>query len=175
MDRKETVAQFKKIWERYRYVLLVAAAGVILMIWPFGTKETETVAVSTAETEAGEMLQQTEARMEEILSKIRDVGELHLMLTVERDKEEQLARDTELSYSGDASTPEDYQRKSEIVLTDGDNGDAPVVTGTTGPVYRGALVVCQGAGDAQVRLSVTNAVAALTGLSADRITVIECQ
>ena len=37
----------------------------------------------------------------------------------------------------------------------------------------GAVVVCQGADDAQVRLNVTNAVAAYTGLGSDKITVMK--
>ena len=37
----------------------------------------------------------------------------------------------------------------------------------------GAVVVCQGADDAQIRLNVTNAVAAYTGLGSDKITVMK--
>ena len=58
---------------------------------------------------------------------------------------------------------------------DGGSGDAPVVTRTVYPTYRGALVVCQGGDRADVKLAVTEAVAALTGLSADRITVAKSQ
>jgi len=43
------------------------------------------------------------------------------------------------------------------------------------PTYRGALVVCQGGGQADVKLAVTEAVAVLTGLPADRITVAKWQ
>ena len=57
----------------------------------------------------------------------------------------------------------------------GGSGDAPVVTRTVYPTYRGALVVCQGGDRAEVKLAVTEAVAALTGLSADRITVAKSQ
>ena len=47
------------------------------------------------------------------------------------------------------------------------------MTRETYPVYLGAVVVCQGAGSGGVRLAVTEAVAALTGLPADRITVVQ--
>ena len=49
------------------------------------------------------------------------------------------------------------------------------MTRTLYPTYRGALVVCQGGDRADVRLTVTEAVASLTGLSADRITVAKWQ
>ena len=50
-----------------------------------------------------------------------------------------------------------------------------MVTRTVYPTYRGALVVCQGADRAEVRLAVTEAVTALTGLTADRVTVAKSQ
>ena len=46
---------------------------------------------------------------------------------------------------------------------------------TAYPTYRGALVVCQGGDRADVKLAVTEAVSALTGLSSDRVTVAKCQ
>jgi len=42
---------------------------------------------------------------------------------------------------------------------------------TLEPEYRGALVVCEGAASAAVRLEVTQAVAALTGIGTDHIVV----
>ena len=39
------------------------------------------------------------------------------------------------------------------------------------PTFQGALVVCEGGDDAGVRLLMTQAVSALTGLGTDRITV----
>ena len=113
--------------------------------------------------------------MEDILSKISGVGQVQVMLTEDTDGTRQLAQDTELSYSGSTDAPEDYSRRSETVLVDGGEGDQTVVTQTRYPTYRGALVVCQGGERAEVKLAVTEAVAALTGLSADRITVAKWQ
>ena len=59
------------------------------------------------------------------------------------------------------------------MLVDDGSAEAPVVTRTVYPTYRGALVVCQGGDRADVKLAVTEAVAALTGLPADRITVVQ--
>ena len=113
--------------------------------------------------------------MRSILSKIDGVGQLELMLTVESTQEREFMQDTELTYSGDTASPEDYSRKSETVFEDGGDGDRTVVTRTVYPTYRGALVVCQGGDRAEVKLAVTEAVAALTGLSADRIKVAKWQ
>ena len=120
-------------------------------------------------------LEETEAEMEKILSRIDGVGQLKLMLTVESGPGRQLAADTELSYSGQTAAPDDYTRKTDTVVVSQDGGEEPVVTGSTGAVYRGALVVCQGADSAKVKLAVTSSVSALTGLGSDRITVVKCQ
>ena len=83
-------------------------------------------------------------------------------LTVESDGERQLAQDSELSYSGSTAAPEDYSRSSQTVLVDdgqrrGAGGDPDGVSRPIGA----ALVVCQG-GTGDVKLAVTEAVAALT-------------
>ena len=51
------------------------------------------------------------------------------------------------------------------------SGQEAVVRLERYPVFQGALVVSQGADRAEVRLVLTQAVSALTGLGADRITV----
>ena len=60
-------------------------------------------------------------------------------------------------------------------MVDDGQGQTPIVKQTWYPTYRGALVVCQGGDQAAVRLAVTEAVTALTGLSADRVTVAKWQ
>lgn len=109
------------------------------------------------------------------LGQIQGVGTVRVLLTVDTDGERQLAQNTELRYSGSATAPEDYSRTSEPVLLDGGDREETVVTRTAYPTYRGALVVCQGGDRADVKLAVTEAVSALTGLSSDRVTVAKCQ
>ena len=50
-------------------------------------------------------------------------------------------------------------------------GQSPVSLRQQAPVYRGAVVVCQGGDSAAVRLAVTQVIQSLTGLSADRIVI----
>jgi len=164
----------QKKWERYKYVVVIVLIGVVLLLWPSGKEEKQVIddASNTAK-----MLEtrDLESEMEAILGRMSGVGQVQVLLTLEADGERHLAQDTELSYSGDTAAPEDYSRRSETILVDGDSGSEAVVTKRIYPVYRGALVVCQGGGNAEVQLAVTKAVAALTGLTADRITVAKCQ
>ena len=161
----------RKLWDRYKYAALVVLIGAGLLLWPSGKGGTETTLRQQSSTEEARDIQ---AEMEDILGTMSGVGQVKVMLTVDSDGERQLAQDTELTYSGSVESPEDYSRRSETVLTDGEGGGT-VVTRTLYPTYRGALVVCQGGDRADVRLAVTEAVASLTGLSADRITVAKWQ
>lgn len=174
MTKKITNEKFKDWWSKYKFVGLVILIGVGLLLLPTGKKTTKTVEKSGQTTESLSV-EETEEKMAKILSDINGVGQLKVMLTLDSGEEQELAKDSELSYNGKATSPEDYSKKSETVVLSGDDGEQTVVTKTIAPVYRGALVVCQGAGKAEVKLAVTQAVSALTGLSSDRITVVKCQ
>ena len=164
----------RKLWDKYKYVGLIVLIGVGLLLWPSGRQMTATTDSRPASAPAAEP-QDLQAEMEEILATMSGVGQVKVLLTVDSDGERQLAQNTELAYSGSTAAPEDYSRSSETVLVDGADGDETVVVRTVYPTYRGALVVCQGGDRAEVKLAVTEAVAALTGLSADRITVAKWQ
>ena len=152
----------------YKYVLIVAAAGVLCLLWPGGEERDAPEQTASIQADAAAV----QAEMEEILRAIQGVGQLRLMLTVDTGPQRELAGDSSLSYSGATAAPEDYARTSETVVVSGSGGDEVVVTREIYPEFRGALVVCQGADDPEVRLAVIEAVSALTGLGSDRICVI---
>ena len=162
----------RKRWDRYKYAALVALSGAGLLLWPGGERNSGGgLPIGQEKAEPPEL----QAQLEDILSTVSGVGQVRVLLTVESDGERQLAQDMELEYSGPTASPEDYSRRSETVLVKGGSGAEPVTVRQTYPTYRGALVVCQGGGSAEVRLAVTGAVAALTGLPTDRVTVAKWQ
>ena len=162
----------QKLWNRYKYVVLVILIGAVLLLLPDGGKAEQAL----PQTEAlGAEKQDLQKEMEEILGNISGVGQVQVLLTVDSDGERQLAQNNELRYSGPVASPEDYSRRSEVVLTNEGSGEEAVVIRRVYPRYRGALVVCQGGDRADVKLAVTKAVAALTGLASDRITVAKWQ
>ena len=164
----------RKRWEKYKYIAAVVLVGVALLLWPDGEKK-EAAAEPAPRTEMTELERELESELEEILGAIEGVGQVRVLLTLETDGLRQLAQDTELRYSGETAAPDDYSRYSDVVVVDGGSGDEIVVTARTYPTYRGALVVCGGGDRAEVQLVVTKAVATLTGLAADRITVAKWQ
>lgn len=171
MRGTETMGKLRALWEKGKFALLVLGLGVLLLLWPSGEGKTE---VSSSEPTAEETAAAQQKEMERILSRIEGTGELHLMLTLESDGQRTLAENAEESAGGSAEAPESQSRRETVILSVS-GGEEVVVTRRESPVYRGALVVCQGADRAEVKLAVTRAVAALTGLGADRITVVKCQ
>ena len=163
-----------EIVDRYKYVLLVVAVGAVLLAWPQG----ETGGEDRADPEASVALteeQDLETDLEKILGKIQGVGRVEVLLTLHSGRELVLAEDSTLRYSGNVNAPDDYDRTSKPVLVSGGGGESVVVRQQRYPLYRGALVVCDGGGSDRVRLEVMESVAALTGLGSDRIAVVKRQ
>jgi len=155
--------------KKYRLAALVVLLGVVLMLLPDGASKEASPPESAA---AGETFDRAavQEEMEAILSAIDGTGRLRLMLTVDAGTRHELAQSSSSSRSG----ADEWQQKSEPLTVGAGSGvQEVVVTNSLYPRYVGALVVCEGGGSAGVRLAVTNAVSALTGLTSDRITVLQ--
>lgn len=157
--------------KRYKYVALTAVLGIVLLLLPGGNeKKQEGGAPDAAEDFDRTALQE---EMEEILSSLDGVGHLKLMLTVDGGSAYELARDeAQTQKRSSENTGERTQKSETVVLGSGASAEV-VVTRSRFPAFIGALVVCEGGDRAEVRLRVTQAVAALTGLSTERITVVK--
>lgn len=177
MDRDEGARRLMKplaVLGRYKYVLLVAALGAALLLWPTAAGTAAENAQAAEETKPAS-LRETEEAMERILGKISGVGQVDVMLTLQSGRELVLAGDDSLRYSGNVNAPDSYDRSTSTVTVGGAGEEDVVVTQERYPQYRGALVVCDGGGNDAVRLAVTGAVSALTGLGSDRIAVVRWQ
>lgn len=157
--------------KRCKYVVLTAVLGIVLLLLPGGNeKKQEGGAPDAAEDFDRTALQE---EMEEILSSLDGVGHLKLMLTVDGGSAYELARDeAQTQKRSGENTGERTQKSETVVLGSGASAEV-VVTRSRFPAFIGALVVCEGGDRAEVRLRVTQAVAALTGLSSERITVVK--
>lgn len=159
-------AYFKNLFDRYKYILLVCTVGVLLMVWP---QQNETDAESK-ESSRQELAGELEGKIQSILEEMDGVGKSRVLLTVENGEETEYAydrTDAENRTENGGST----SRQTQLVTVSEGGGQTPVPLRTTAPNYRGAVVVCEGAGSAAVRLAVTKVIQALTGLSADRIVI----
>ena len=153
---------------KYKFVILIILAGVILMMLPTGNKvKTADKTVST--TQENFSLEDMEEKMTDVLSHIQGVGKVRVMLTLKSGSSLQLAENRSTSLRD----TEDRQERDVVTLNRGSGYEDVVVTEQTYPVYQGAVVVCQGAGDSSVHLAVIQAVSVLTGLGSDKITVVQ--
>lgn len=97
---------FLKALGRYKYVMLVAVIGVLLLMWPVSERAETTVSVPPV-SEGGDSLREQEREMEAILSKVNGVGRVDVMLTLQSGTELVLASNTSLRYSGSPHNPND--------------------------------------------------------------------
>lgn len=153
--------------KKYRLPALVVLAGMVLMLLPTGTKTDK--AEDTAEDE-GFSLTETEQRMAEVIGAIDGVGRVKVMLTLRSGETLSLAEDSSATRGSGGDVRQDSQ---VLTVNRGSGKQEVVVTQRLYPTYQGAVVVCQGAGDSRVRLRVMETVAVLTGLSSDKISVVQ--
>lgn len=155
------VRRWKGALGKYGYVLLVIAVGAALLLWP-GGGEQETVLAEESETYFD--LEKFETKLEQALSRIEGAGEVGVVLTLESDGRQVLAQDRDTDGAGGGTS-------TTVTVGRGSGTEEVVPLQTFTPDFRGALVICPGAGEAQVRLRLTEAVSAVTGLGSDRISI----
>ena len=152
-----------KALDRYKYVLIIIIAGIILLLWPTGEREQS---AGTADARETFDLDALEKKLSRTLSMVEGAGEVTVTLTVKSGMEQVLASDRTTSVSDRGSSVEE-----ETVLVGAGSGQETVLLTQKYPTFQGALVVCEGGDSAEIRLLMTQAVSALTGLGTDRITV----
>ena len=155
---------------KYKYPVLVLLLGIALMLLPFGKKEEAPEAEVQEDTLTDEAYAQAlEQRLEDMLCQVSGAGQVRVMLTLQTGSRTEYQTDTQIS---DSETQSQEERKT-VILSEGSAYDKAAVSAVQYPRFQGALILCQGADQSTVRLSLVNAVAALTGLSSGQITVIK--
>ncbi len=160
MDWRSLKAVGLEAIRKYKYVLLVILAGVLLMALPTGTREES--AVPQAEPQA----QDLEGELSDLLSLIQGAGKVRVLLTERNGAETWYQSDVDTTASGDT-------KQDTVLYTDSSRAEAGLVRRTDPPVYQGAVVLCQGADSPAVRLAIVEAVANATGLTTDQISVLK--
>lgn len=165
MDRIEVQKRIQTWFKQYRYGILVVAIGIFLMLLP-GKSDPEAPSV-TSQPEAAAELSVSE-ELTQILTQIQGVGKVRVMITEATGAETIYQTDLDRTESSDSGT-----YREDTVVISGNNSDTGLVKTITPPTYLGAIIVCQGGGDPAIRLAVSQAVSAVTGISTDRITVLK--
>ena len=159
MDRLAITEKLTHLVGKYKFVLIVLIVGVLLMLLP-GKSESDK-SVKTQDMQVRDALDITE-EMTQILRQVKGAGEVKVMLTVE------VGQSTIYQYDEDTSG-----RRETVIITDGSRNQSGLIQQINPPRYQGAIIVCQGADNDVVRLHIIEAVARVTGLGTDKISVLK--
>lgn len=165
MDREKWMEYLKTKLHKYQYVLIVCLVGLALCAWPTGGQKEKAAEPAAADSAAA-----LERELEEILSSMAGVGKTKVALTARSSRASVYAFNEDETVS-DNGSGRSADRRTTLVSFGASGIQQPVTVRVDEPEYRGALVVCQGADSALVRLEVTKAVSSLTGITSDNIVV----
>ena len=159
MDRIKLAEYGKK----YGWTAVILLIGIVLLLIPGnGSDENQDPGI----IESMDNILSLEEALSEILSTVQGAGKVRVMLSV--------ASGEETIYQNDTNTQENGSgRQDTVIVSDSDRNELGLVKQINPPVYRGAIVVCQGADSPVVRLAVTEAVATVTGLTSDKISILK--
>lgn len=157
-----------KAWiSKYKYVMAVLLIGVLLMLIP--ARETVPVETIAKEPNSAVQSQDLASELSEILEGIQGAGNVKVVLSVAEGEKTIYQTDSTYTQS-EANTSSKTQT---ILITDSDRNQAGLIYQMNPPVYRGAVVLSQGADEPTVRLAIVDAVGKATGLGADKIAVLK--
>jgi len=156
---------WKALFEQYKFMLLVIGVGVFLLLLPTGSKGKPIVEAAISQEHFD--LPAFEEKLGLILSNISGAGQVEVILTVTGTTRQVFAQDNRESVreSGNELT------ESTVVVSKGSGAQEALLVETVYPKFQGAVVVCDGGNDPAVKLKLIEAVSALTGLGADKISV----
>lgn len=154
---------------KYKYVGVVLMVGIVLMMIPSKSLNTDETIQIEQKMDTSEM--ELEDKMEEILSCVQGAGNVKVMLSIAKGESSVYQTDSTYSQS-DTSTD---SRTQTILVTDSNRNETGLVYQKNPPIYQGAIVLAQGADNPQVKLAIVDAVMVVTGLGADRISVHKMQ
>lgn len=152
--------------KKYKYALLVMLLGAVLMCLPGKTENQESPQETVSQAEQISI----EERLEAVLSQLQGAGKVKVMLTVAEGEKTVFQYDEDISCDGENSQS---IRKDTVIVTDEDRNEHALITQMMPPVYLGAVIVCQGADQPEVKLAIVEAVSKITGLGSDKICVLK--
>lgn len=170
----KTAQKFIDTLKKYKYAALVLLIGLALLLFPFGENKEPAPEVSVEKKEStADYAVEMERKLTQILMQIDGAGRVSVMLTLQTGPRTEYQIDIQTSDADDTNGRQKTEERKTVILSKGSAYDEAAVSATIYPQFQGALVVSEGAGNAAVKLNLVNAVAALTGLGTDKITVVK--
>jgi len=171
----KTRETLKALTSKYKYLLIIAAAGIFLVLLPYGNGGGNTAQTDLkADQSAAFSLEAEEERIAGALSQVSGLGNVEVVLTLKTSSVNYYQNDVSSSEEITGDNASQYTESSKTVLvSEGSGVQRAVPVKTLYPEYQGALIICDGGDKADVKLAVIRAMRALTGLGSDRIVVMQ--
>lgn len=163
MDLSKLKTYINTYFQKYKYIILILCVGIVLILWPSRSKEDINRSETTDMMESAHISEESLAAM---LSSVDGAGRVEVLLSLEYSEQTDYQTDRDNSSANN-------ERTNTVITTDSQRNEIGLIKKICAPVYRGAIIVCDGANDPAVELSVISAVSNLTGLRSDQISVLK--
>ena len=165
MELMRRYGSVKTFLQKNRIVVLLLAAGFVILLFP--EKNAEQEDVTTIRQPTSEHL--TAEAIETVLKEIHGAGDVRVLLSVANGEQIIYQNDSESSQSD----TDNNEQVETVLITDTQRAQQGLIRQINPPIFLGAIVVCQGAENPSVRLQITQAVSKITGLGTDQICVLK--
>ena len=155
--------------KKQKYAILILLLGVGQLLLPDWSKEEPAEAQACEEDRDMVYVHEMEQRLNELLSMCSGAGQVQVMLTLEKGSQTEYQTDVQISAESDRNSED----RKTVILSEGSAYDKAAVSAVSYPRFQGALILCEGAENPEVQLKLVRAVASLTGLGTNQITVIK--
>lgn len=115
---------------------------------------------------------QLEGRLENIIGQMEGVGKVQVMITLEDEGESVVAQDVNRK-TDCTEQQEEVRRETSMEESTVFSGETPYETKVKAPKIQGVLIVAQGAGGSETKVKIYEAVQALFGIEAHKISIVE--
>ena len=167
MDFKGLGDKIKRAVTKYKYAAIILLIGICLLLIP---QKSQSTPAAENKSQPSTQVIGTE-QLEEILQSIDGAGKVKVLLSVATGEKTVYQTDSDSSTSGDGNST----KQETVLISDSQRAEYGLVSQINPPTYLGAIVVCEGADSATVKLAVTQAVAKITGLGTDNICVLKME
>ena len=189
-NHKDKTESKRKI-ENLIFLILILIITLIMIntIWNGDKKESEKIEDANttnkflASEETTSAKDELEQRLENILSTIKNVGQVKVLINYSEssstvplyDETTTTSSTEEGDSSGGTRNLTETEVQKEVIFSESSGEKEPVTQKTVMPVIQGAIITAEGASDANVKTNIINAVGAVTGLSMDKVQVFEME
>lgn len=174
MMNKEKLKDFIKKEKKVIILVVVGLIGILLIaISEFIPKTEKKTTDTVTETYANSGYEEKiEKRLCDVISSIDGAGKVSVMVTLQSGEEYQYAKNSTNEEKTETNSSQ-IKNDSEYVVIDGADGDECVLVKSNTPKIQGVIIVCEGGEIQSVKNNITNAVAALLGVSTNNISVLK--